>query len=240
MQEVEDILAWLAANGNERNKAGMARFGINVSNACGVSISLLRKEARNHRNRHDMALELFDTGVHEAMIMACMIASPRLLSAAQMDQWTYRFDSWDVCDQCCINLFWRSTHAIKKIDEYCADGREFVRRTGFVLMAALAVKDKTLSDADVACWLPIIAKYSYDDRNFVKKAANWALRQIGKRNMVLNAAARDMATRLAATGDKNARWIGRNALRELSAPKTLEFIALHRDKGHTAVATRNK
>ncbi|HIW97684.1 MAG TPA: DNA alkylation repair protein [Candidatus Tidjanibacter gallistercoris] len=228
MKETEAILRWLEEHRDERNIAGMARFGIRTEGAFGVPIPMLRAEAKAYRRRHDVAMELWDTGLHEARIMAGIIAKPSLFRPEDMDAWCAAFDSWDVCDQCCNNLFRRVPWVYDKVLPYTADGREFVRRTGFVLMAVLAVHDREAPDERFIGWLDIIEAHAADGRNFVRKAVNWALRQTGKRNMTCNRAAVETARRLAASDDTAARWVGRDALRELTSQRTLEFIAAHR------------
>lgn len=230
MDELKEILDWFEANRNPDNVAGMARFGIETSNAFGIPLPVLRKMASRYRRRHDMALALWDTGIHEARIMASIIEDPSQLTPEQMDNWTAEFDSWDICDQCCNNLFSLAPFARNKISVYCNDERQFVRRAGFVLMATLAVHAKEITDSDAAEWFTLMKHYSTDERNFVKKAVNWALRQTGKRNLRLNVMATDMARTLTDTDNRTARWIGRDALRELTSPRTLKFIAKHRNR----------
>lgn len=230
MDELKEILDWFEANRNPDNVAGMARFGIETSNAFGIPLPALRKMASRYRRRHDMALALWETGIHEARIMASIVEDPSQLTPEQMDNWTAEFDSWDICDQCCNNLFSLAPFVRNKISVYCNDERQFVRRAGFVLMATLAVHAKEITDSDVAEWFTLMKHYSTDERNFVKKAVNWALRQTGKRNLRLNVMATDMARTLTDTDNRTARWIGRDALRELTSPRTLEFIAKHRNR----------
>lgn len=230
MDELKEILDWFEANRNPDNVAGMARFGIETSNAFGIPLPALRKMASRYRRRHDMALALWETGIHEARIMASIVDDLSQLTPEQMDDWTAEFDSWDICDQCCNNLFSLAPFVRNKISVYCNDERQFVRRAGFVLMATLAVHAKEITDSDVAEWFTLMKHYSTDERNFVKKAVNWALRQTGKRNLRLNVMATDMARTLADTDNRTARWIGRDALRELTSPRTLEFIAKHRNR----------
>lgn len=207
----------------------MARPGIECSNSYGLPLPMLRAKAKEYRNRHSVALELWETGTHEARLMASMIADPRLVTPELMDVWCAEFDSWDVCDQLCINLFRKTPFAYAKIRRYATDEREFVRRTGFVLIAVLAVHDKNADDKVFEEYLELIEEYAFDGRNFVKKAINWALRQIGKRNLTLNAAAAQTAAQLSASSLPPARWIGKDALRELAAHKTLDFIRDHRN-----------
>lgn len=226
MKEVDEIVAWMRANAGQAKD--MERVAINTANALGLPMPLLRTKAREYRRRHDVALALWDTGIHEARIMASLVDDPKQVSSEQVDAWSADFDSWDMCDQCCINLFRLTPFAHDKITAYAADGREFVRRTAFVLIATLAVHDKASGDNVFIDYLPLIERYSCDERNFVRKAVNWALRQIGKRNLNLNTEAVITARRLADSPDPSERWIGRDALRELTSPKTLEYIRNHR------------
>jgi 3-methyladenine DNA glycosylase AlkD len=194
---------------------GMARVGINVERAWGVSIPHCRRIARAHRPDHPLALSLWQTGVHEARILASMVDAPALVTDAQMESWVAGFDSWDVCDQVCGNLFGRTPRAFAKARAWTEREEEFVRRAGFVLVAERAARDREHDAAFWLRWLPAIRRGAVDDRNYVKKAVNWALREIGKRDAVLHAAAIEEAERLAAMSDRSARWIGRDALREL-------------------------
>lgn len=223
-EAVATLLAWMEQNRNERQREGMARFGIRNERAFGIAIPALRQAAKPWRGRHDVALALWNTGWHEARVLAGMIADPLRLTPEQMDDWTAAFDSWDVCDQCCGNLFWRVPFVREAVGRYAADGREYVRRTGFVLMAALAVHDRTVTAGEAAEWLRLIVRYAGDGRNFVRKAVNWALRQIGKRSMAFREMALETAQALAASEEKTARWIGRDAVRELTSEKTLALL----------------
>lgn len=199
----------------------MGRFGINVSHAFGVSVSQLREFAKREigRKDHDLAEGLWASGVHEAQILATLIDDPRQVTEAQMDRWVQDFDSWDVCDGACSNLFDKTPFAYDKAREWSSREEEFVRRAAFALMAALAVHDKKADDEAFLRFLPIIKNASVDERNLVKKAANWALRQVGKRNSRLNAAAIATAQEIGGLDSKSARWIASDALRELQGEK---------------------
>jgi len=196
---------------------GMARFGINPENTYGVSIPNLRKIAREVGKDHALAQQLWTSGIHEARILASMIDDPKITTEEQMESWVKDFDSWDVCDQCCSNLFDKVKFAHQKADEWSRREEEFVKRAGFTLMAALAVHDKKAADEDFLKFLPIIKRESTDDRNFVKKAVNWALRQIGKRNLNLNEMAIKTAEEIQQIDSKSARWIAIDAIRELNS-----------------------
>ncbi len=211
------IIAHLQLLGTERNRQGMARFGINVENAYGVSVTELRRIARPYRRNHPLALKLWKSGVHEARILASIVDDPRQVTAAQLDSWARVFNSWDLCDQCCSNLFVRTEHALPKALQWSRRDAEFVKRAGFVMMAALAVHDRKAPDSLFIPLLERIREESGDNRNFVRKAVNWALRQIGKRNTTLRAAAIETAQTIARLDSKAARWIAADALRELRA-----------------------
>lgn len=213
-------MAYLQTQANPENVAGMARFGITGQHVLGVPKPVLRQLAKDiGKNRHELALKLWDTGVLEARVLASMIDAPAEVTDAQMEHWVADFDSWDVCDQCCSNLFRKTALAYPKAFAWSQRDEEFVKRAGFVLMATLAVHDKKASDEQISQFLPIIAAESVDERNFVKKAINWALRQIGKRNPALNHQAIETAQQLANSESRSARWVAKDALRELTGPK---------------------
>jgi 3-methyladenine DNA glycosylase AlkD len=197
---------------------GMARFGINPHNTYGISIPNIRKIAKETGGNHLLAQQLWESGVHEARMLACMIDDPKVVGERQIESWVKGFDSWDVCDQCCSSLFDRTGFAYKKAVEWSRRKEEFVKRAGFALMAALSVHDKEAKDGEFLKFLPIIKREANDDRNFVKKAVNWALRQIGKRNKNLNMAAIETAEEIQRMDSKSARWIASDALRELKSP----------------------
>ena len=211
-----EILAEMRAQANPDNVAGMARFGISSHNTLGLSIPTLRKLAKQIGQDHVLAQDLWASGIHEARILAGFIDDPALVSEAQLEQWAAGFDSWDVCDQVCSGLFDRTPFAYVKAAEWCARPDEFVKRAGFVLMACLAVHDKKTGDAAFVAFLPHIVREAGDERNFVRKAVNWALRQIGKRNARLNKAAIKTAREIQKIDSKAARWIAADALRELT------------------------
>lgn len=214
-----EILTRLKSLSNPEAVAGMARYGINPHNTYGVSMPVLRKMAKEAGKDHEAARILWLSGIHEARIMACLIDEPELVSEEQMETWVKDFDSWDVCDQCCSNLFDRTGFAYQKAMEWSARDEEFVKRAGFVLMATLAVHDKKSSDNVFQNFLPIIKREANDNRNYVRKAVNWALRQIGKRNINLNKEAIKTAKEIGEMDSKAARWIASDALRELENEK---------------------
>lgn len=202
--------------GDEATLASMRRFGVDSPRALGVRIPQLRKLAAAAGRDHRLALALWKTGVHEARILASMVDEPHRVTVSQIKRWAAAFDSWDVTDQVCGNLFDRTPYALDCAVAFSADKREFVKRAGFVLMAEAAVHQKQTPDAAFAALLPLIEREAYDDRNFVKKAVNWALRQIGKRSAPLCKEAIGCAERIGLQDTPPARWIARDALRELT------------------------
>jgi 3-methyladenine DNA glycosylase AlkD len=205
----------------------MARFGINSSKAIGVSVPQLRHISRQVGKDHDLAQQLWKTEIHDARLLASMIDDPANVTEDQMEQWVKEFDSWDIVDGSCGNLFDKTPFAIRKAHEWSTRPEEYVKRAGFVLMAELAVHRKKEVDRTFLEFLPVIVRESSDDRNFVKKAVNWALRQIGKRNMALNRAAIRTCKTIQKLDSRPAKWIAADALRELtSAPiqKRLRMI----------------
>lgn len=216
--DYDEVLATLKAQANPTNAAGMNRFGIRPQTTVyGISVVELRKFAKAIGKNHALALQLWNSGVHEARIIATVIADPKQVTESQMDEWVRSFDSWDICDQCCLNLFRRTPFAHEKAVEWSAEEAEFVKRAGFTLIATLAVHDKKAPDSVLETYLPIIEREAGDDRNFVKKAVNWALRQIGKRSPHLNRLAIQAAEHIQTQDSKAARWIAKDALRELQS-----------------------
>jgi 3-methyladenine DNA glycosylase AlkD len=195
----------------------MARFGINPNNAYGVSIPTLRKIAKEVGTDHTLARQLWQSGIHEARILASMIDDPEQVKEEQIENWVNDFDSWDICDQCCSNLFWKTNFAYQKAVEWSRRNKEFIKRAGFVLMAELVIHDKKAENTEFMKFLPIIKREATDNRNFVKKAMNWALRQIGKRNKPLNKAAIQTAQQIQDMDSKTAKWIVSDTLRELTS-----------------------
>ena len=223
--QYNDIIKKLKSLSDPEAVKGMARFGINTGNAYGVSIPNLRRMARETGKDHALAQRLWSSGLHEARILASLIGEPEKVTGAQMENWVKGFDSWDVCDLCCSNLFDQTELAHQKAVEWSEREEEFVKRAGFVLMASLAVHDKRAADEDFLKFLPIIKREATDSRNFVKKAVNWALRQIGKRNLNLNKMAIKAAGEIRQIDAKSARWIATDALRELTGESVQKRLA---------------
>lgn len=196
---------------------GMVRFGISPNKTLGVSVLQLRAIAKELKPNHCLASKLWQSGIHEAKILASMIEEPSQVTEWQMDSWAKDFDSWDVCDQVCLNLFCQLPFAKQKCFNWAKRPAEFERRASFALIASLAFKNKNLGDKDFIKFLPLIRKYSIDERNYVRKAVNWALRQIGKRNLALNKSAIKEAKQIMRINFKSARWIAADALRELTS-----------------------
>ena len=211
---VEQIIELLKPHSDASYLEGMKRFSVDNSKALGVSLPNLRKLAKGIKKDHQLALELWATGIHECRVLASLVDDPKLVTPEQMDNWAADFHSWDVCDQVCGNLFDRTPYAIEKALEYSSSEKEYVKRAGFVLMAEFAVHDKKANDGAFMQFFPIIEREAWDDRNFVKKAVNWALRQIGKRNGTLGKAAKECALRVARQDSKAAKWIAKDALAE--------------------------
>ncbi|MCX6776669.1 MAG: DNA alkylation repair protein [Candidatus Micrarchaeota archaeon] len=214
---LKEILKELKSLSDPKALEGMARFGININNTYGVSIPELRALAKKIGKSHELAQGLWASGIHEARILAGMVDDPEMVTEKQLDEWASEFDSWDVCDQCCSNLFGETRFAYKKAFEWSSREEEFVKRAGFAMMAVLAVHDKNAKDEEFMKFLPVIKRKSVDERNFVKKAVNWALRQIGKRNSKLNRAAVKAAEEIEKMNSKSAKWIASDALRELTS-----------------------
>jgi len=213
--DVNELIAELKQSASPAYLAGMQRFGIDNTKALGIKVPLLRGIAKTIKKNHLLAQQLWDTGIHEARLLATMIDDPAQVTRQQMDNWVKDFSSWDVCDQACGNLFDRTPFAIEKALEYSTSEEEFIKRAGFVLMAEYAMHIKKAGDEVFIQFFPVIEREAWDERNFVKKAINWALRQIGKRNAHLKFAAIACAERILQQNTKAAKWIATDALKEL-------------------------
>lgn len=209
------VLKRLQAAGRTAHVDGMARFGIRSAKAYGVRAPQIRSIAKDLRRHPELASALWSTGVLEARILATMIADPLQITEEEVERWVRDFDCWAVCDAACICLLWKTPFAWRKVREWSVREREYERRAAFALLAGLALHDKKAADKQFRASFRLISRAAGDDRNFVKKAVNWALRQIGKRNAGLCAAAIQVAESLAAADARSARWIGHDALREL-------------------------
>jgi len=214
-----EIMKKLNDLANPENVKGMARYGINPNNNYGISIYQLRPIAKEIGKNHNLALKLWASKIHDARLLACFIDEPSEVTGEQMDSWANDFDSWDICDQACTSLFDLTSFAWEKIFEWAEKKPEFVKRGAFSLMAGLSVHDKKSDDKKFEKLLPLIKEHSNDERNYVKKAVNWALRNIGKRNANLNKKAIKTAEEIEKIDSKTARWIAKDALRELNSEK---------------------
>ena len=217
--EIKQILKRLKLHASQENVTGMARFGISTKNTLGVSMPILRRMGKEIGKNHALALELWQSGIHEARILAGLIAEPAKMTPRQMDAWVKDFDSWDVCDQVCMNLFDKTAFAWQKAKVWTNRKEEFVRRAGFALIASLACHDKKANDEKFIALFPLMKKAACDERNYVKKAVNLALRQIGKRNPALRKEAIKAAREIQKMNSRSARWIAADAIRELRSRK---------------------
>jgi len=221
---VEEVIDKLKVLARPHQLEGMARYGMNTDRRLGVSIPYLRKLAKELGKDHELALGLWRTGLAEAKIVAAMIDEPEKVTEEQMEEWVRDIDSWDVCDQVCMNLFEKTPFTLKKIHEWAQRDEEFVRRTAFSLIACIAWHDKKADDEQFVGLFEVIRNGALDERNFVKKAVNWALRNIGKRNLRLNRAALDLAREIRKIDSRSARWIASDAIRELESEKVQQRL----------------
>jgi 3-methyladenine DNA glycosylase AlkD len=223
-EKCNEIICYLKTKSDPKAVTGMARYGINPSNLLGIQIPVLRELAKKYKRDHNLAGDLWETGIHEARILASMIDDPKMVSDDQMEKWISNFDSWDVCDQVIMNLFEKHTDAYTKARLWCKRAKEFEKRAGFVMMARLAVSDKKAGDEMFLSFFPYLTEGASDNRNMVKKAVNWAIRQIGKRNVKLHAEALKLSEIILQMEWKSAKWIATDALRELNNEKTIGRI----------------
>jgi 3-methyladenine DNA glycosylase AlkD len=214
---IEEVLTKLKAKARPDQLEGMARYGMTVERRLGVSVPELRAIAKESGKNHKMALELWKTGIADARIIASMIDEPEKLTDEQMEDWVKDFDSWDVCDQVCMNLFEKTPLAWKKIFDWSEREEEFVKRATYSLLACLAWHDKKAEDGEFVKLFPVIKHGASDERNYVKKAVNWALRNIGKRSLNLNKAALAFAREIQQSDSKAGRWIASDAIKELES-----------------------
>jgi len=222
--DLEEVMEELNKLSDPEAIKGMTRFGISSENNLGISVHVLRKMAKDLGKDHPLALELWGTGIHDARMLACLLSDPDAVTEEQMESWVMDFNSWDVCDVCCNHLFRSTSYAYRKAYGWAARDEVFVKRAGFVLMACLSVHDKAADDTTISEFFPVIVRESGDERNYVKKAVNWALRQIGKRNLELNRRAINVAQEIERSGTQSGRWIARDALQELTSDKIQERL----------------
>ncbi len=224
-EEVEAVLTSLKRLATKSTRDGMARYGLPSDKAFGVPVGVMQKLAKRLGRNHELAAALWDTGWYEARMLACFLDEPERVTPAQMDRWCRDFDNWGICDTACFHLFDRTPYAWGKVEQWARRKEEFVKRTAFALLWSLTVHDKQSGDEPFVQGLLLIEREATDERHFVKKAVNMALRAIGKRSLALNAAALAVAKRLSESQDAAPRWVGKDALRELASPKVRSQLA---------------
>ena len=234
--ELDEIIEKLEKLSKPEEVEGMKRFGINPKNTYGIRMPILKKIAKDYKNNHELAIDLWKIDTRETRIIASLVDVPKMVSSKQMDKWANEFSYWEICDQCCINLFRKTDYAYDKIHEWSKNEKEFVKRAGFALIATLAVHDKKQDDKIFIDLLKLTKREATDERNFVKKAVNWALRQIGKRNNNLNKEAIAIAKKIHKIDSKSARWIAKDALRELTSEKVKIAIAKKEKKNQISTS----
>jgi 3-methyladenine DNA glycosylase AlkD len=215
-EDVRRALAWLERRGSKRNRDGMARYGIVATKAFGVSMATMQTLAKQLGRDQALARALWRSGWYEARMLVAFVGDPARLTAAEMDRWCRDFDNWAICDTLCFHLFDKTPHAWGKVGQWARRAPEFEKRAAFALLAALALHDRTTPEARFRTSLRLIAPAATDPRNFVKKGVSWALRSIGHRSLTLHTAASGLAAELARGDDPTARWVGKDALRDLS------------------------
>jgi 3-methyladenine DNA glycosylase AlkD len=226
--EVRSALKWLKTHSSKSTRDGMARYGLPSDNASGVTMANIKVLAKRLGRNHELAAALWETGWYEARMLTSFVDEPARVTPAQMDRWCRDFDNWGICDTVCFHLFDRTPHAWQKVAQWCDRRQEFVKRAAFALLWGLSVHDKHADDAPFLGGLSFIERAATDERHFVKKSVNMALRAIGKRNPALNAAALAVARRLADSPQPAARWVGKDALRELTSPAVVRRLAARR------------
>lgn len=226
-EQVRTLLAELKRLGSPKRGVEMAaRFGIRTSmEMFGTTMADMQKIAKRTGRDHALAAALWDAGVYETRMLAALVAAPDQVTASQMDRWCASFDNWAVCDTHCMHLFDRTPHAFAKVEQWSRSPEEFVRRAAFALLASLSLHDKRAANDSFFRLLPLVEAAATDERNFVKKAVNWALRAIGERNSELNTGALAVAERLSVSPSAAARWVGKDALRQLQRPAVLRRLA---------------
>jgi 3-methyladenine DNA glycosylase AlkD len=223
--QVQAALTALEKLSTKRDRENLARFGITAPKAFGVSVSNIQKVAKKLGRNHDLAGELWKTGWYEARMLTSFVDEPARVTPAQMDRWCRDFDNWGICDTVCFHLFDRTPHAWTMVRKWSGKREEFVKRAAFALLASLAVHDKIGSDGRFLDSLALIERSATDERNFVKKGVSWALRTVGRRNTALHGAAVKLAKRLSTSPEPAARWVGKDALRDLTRPAVLRQVA---------------
>lgn len=234
--DVDAVIASLKRLGSESTRDGMARYGLPSDKAFGVPVGKMQQLAKQLGRNHELALDLWESGWYEARMLAAFLDEPERVTPAQMDRWCRDFDNWGICDTVCFHLFDRTPHAFAKVVQWSRRRDEFVKRAAFALLACLALHDKHSGDEAFVRCLPLVEHAAADERNFVKKGVSWALRLIGRRNLDLNAAAVAVARRLSDSPEAPARWVGRDALKELTSPAVIRRIEARRPGGAGSTA----
>ena len=229
--QVAGALAWLKKHSSKSVRDGMSRYAIPNDHALGVRMGDIQKLARQLGRDHALALALWKTGVYEARMLSAYVDEPERVTAAQMDAQARDFDNWAVCDTLCFVLWYDTPHAFAKVRKWASHRDEFVRRAAFALLASIALKDKTTGDAQFLRTLALVGKAATDERNFVKKAVSWALRGVGQRSPALHTASLGLAQRLASSPDAAARWVGKDALRDLRRPEVARRLERRKENG---------
>ena len=224
MEPLQTALASLERMSTQKDRDNLARFGIVTDKFYGVSMANVQKLAKRLGRDHDLAAQLWDSGWYEARALAAFVEEPARVTAAQMDRWCRDFDNWAICDTLCFHLFDRTPHAWSKVKQWSNRRDEFVKRAAFALLASLALHDKKAPDEPFVESLTLIERAAPDDRNFVKKGVSWALRTVGRRNRALNTAAVTLSRRLVESEEPAARWIGRDALKELTSAAVVKKL----------------
>jgi 3-methyladenine DNA glycosylase AlkD len=223
--QVQAALSWLEKTSTPRDRANLTRFGIGATKAFGVSMANIQVLGKRLGRNHELALALWDTGWYEARMLTAFVDEPERVTPAQMDRWRRDFDNWGICDTLCFCLFDRTPHAWAKVAQWSGKRDEFGKRAAFALLASLAGHDKSATDRQFIESLLLIERAAADERNFVKKGVSWALRRIGRRNAALNAATVKVARRLADSPEAATRWVGKDALRELTSPAVIRRLS---------------
>ena len=221
---VEEVVARLKRLGTKKTRDGMARYAIPSDNAFGVSVADIRKLGKQLGRNHDLAESLWKTGWYEARMLASFVDDPAQVTPAQMDRWCRDFDSWAIVDTICFHLFDKTPYAFAKVKEWATRKGEFEKRAAFALLASLGVHDKAASDQSFAKCLPLIERGATDERNFVKKGVSWALRVVGRRSKALNEASVELSQRLCNSEKSAARWVGKDALKELTSAAVISRL----------------
>jgi 3-methyladenine DNA glycosylase AlkD len=222
--DVRAVLSWLEEKSTARDQANLARFGITAKKAFGVSMANIQVLAKETGRSHELAAALWETGWYEARMLTSFVDEPARVTSAQMDRWCRDFDNWGICDTVCFHLFDRTPHAWAKVAKWGGSREEFVKRASFALLASLALHDKSAPDEPFRESLPVIERAAEDERNFVKKGVSWALRSVGRRNQALHTEALALARRLAESALTAARWVGKDAIRDLAKPAVIRRL----------------